>query len=140
MEHKKQSLKQQVIGFFRGLVQIGRIAYSSSPRLLVVILLLDIVTAIFPIVIALTYKAVFDQLGHVLGDPLYLESPVFSRSIIALIVLFGFLTVGQQALSHLTEHLSGTLTEKLNRYTTELFYRRLLEFQGLSYFESPDFH
>jgi ATP-binding cassette, subfamily B, bacterial len=133
-------MQQRLSQFQTGLLNVRdmlRLAWQAHPALLIAALVMHIIQGLFPIVTAWILKIFIDTLVGVLQGSLTGD---FATLFLPLIVAQVGLTIFQQFLFSLQDYIWQDMSERLTFITESTFYRELGRFDGLRYFESPEFH
>lgn len=134
---RKTNTTQTPSHFFRSAYQLGRIAYDAAPLVLISTIVVRILQSLMPAASAYMFKLIFDRLGLVLaGDTVF----IFEQDILPLLVAFGALMVFSQSLIAFDTYINEEMGRRLQLHTSQLIYKKLLQFQGMQYFEAPQFH
>ncbi len=136
-KHPDRSSRQIITDFFRSLFQITQLTYQSAPRILIATILLRLVQSGMPVASAVVFKLIFDRLGFILAGEVDF---VFEQDILPFVLLFGGIIIISQSTHALDVYLNEELGRRLQLHTSTLIYRQLLTFQGMGYFETPQFH
>ena len=135
----KRTIRESVVHFFVTLYQIGKIAYDASPLYLFATITIRVLQSVMPVISAYIVKLIFDRLGAIMsgtGTTTY----HFQQDILPIVLAFGVVLVISQSLLALDTYVNEEMGRHLQLHTGQLLYRRLLMFQGMQYFESPQFH
>lgn len=123
--------------FFLSVYQMLLLAHEASSLSFWLLIILQIVSGIFPVVVAYITKLIFDVVGQIFIDS---SSVSFREDIVPLLVIQAIILILVQVINELQVYYNEYLGLRLSVYTQEKAYSILLNLQGLRYFESPEFH
>lgn len=123
--------------FFLSVYQMLLLAHEASSLSFWLLIVLQIVSGIFPVVVAYITKLIFDVVGQIFIDS---SSVSFREDIVPLLVIQAIILILVQVINELQVYYNEYLGLRLSVYTQEKAYSILLNLQGLRYFESPEFH
>jgi ATP-binding cassette, subfamily B, bacterial len=121
--------------FFQNIKDMMRITYQAAPRYIGGFYAIQVVQAVLPLAQLWLTTRLIDLLGQAV-----LVTKVVPPEIT--LVLFGLALAAVISQSiRTTEHiLQEEISRRLNLHVNTMIYKQLLHFQGITYFESPEFH
>lgn len=122
--------------FFRNFAELSKLTYAAAPRQAAFLFTLQVIQGSFPILMAWMLKLLVDVLGSML-----LETSTDVQQHDITLILFGLasLVMIQQSLNATVSYLTADIARRVKLRSTQLIYGRLLQLQGISYFEQSNF-
>jgi ATP-binding cassette subfamily B protein len=114
------------------LLQVGKTRIPA-------IVCLKLVEGIFPISTSWAIKLLLDKLSATQGNP-YGRAGINHVSLITPLIALGIISVAQAISSFINQFMSNELGRGLSRHIRSEVYKKLINFRGISYFESPKLH
>jgi ATP-binding cassette, subfamily B, bacterial len=126
-----------LLRLFGNLVQIAKIAYEAAPNIFALIIILEVVSAIVPVLLAWLTKIIFDQLAIAVSVE---NASTPDLNILLIISIFGLSLAISQLTSRINNYFTEEMSRKVSLLTSQRIYAHIIGLSGLEHFESPKFH
>jgi ATP-binding cassette, subfamily B, bacterial len=121
--------------FLRSIREMMRITYTAAPQQIGAFYLIQVIQGLLPLAQLWLTTRLIDLLGQAV-----LVTKVVPPEIT--LVLFGLAAtaVVNESIRATEQVLNQEITRRLNLHVNKLIYSQMLRFQGITYFEQPQFH